>query len=306
VPRPGSEVRLSHPPTSVIRRRTLRSPRPDDRSAPAGGTNPGPLSLMVKRSVPPASAIRTVTGAPAACLTALLTDSRQQRHSALVDRRHPVAEGLFTGSGKYRIELVPAHVDNGDKLLRIQFTTGSAMRSAEEWTLMIEAVAVRRAGDIHAWIERDNAPPTEFVGHDNEEMTISVPGTADAGITVGAVKSALPVRVGRFSSFGPTRDGREKPDLCAPDVDIRAAFHGSGDGVVAMCGTSQAAPHVAGAIALLLSKAKTSGAAVPTASQIRAILHNTTRFKNAYWDRGQGFGALDVKALMEEGLRTLI
>ena len=261
---------------------------------------------MVKRSVPPASAIRTVTGAPAACLTALLTDSRQQRHSALVDRRHPVAEGLFTGSGKYRIELVPAHVDNGDKLLRIQFTTGSAMRSAEEWTLMIEAVAVRRAGDIHAWIERDNAPPTEFVGHDNEEMTISVPGTADAGITVGAVKSALPVRVGRFSSFGPTRDGREKPDLCAPDVDIRAAFHGSGDGVVAMCGTSQAAPHVAGAIALLLSKAKTSGAAVPTASQIRAILHNTTRFKNAYWDRGQGFGALDVKALMEEGLRTLI
>ena len=82
VPRPGSEVRLSHPPTSVIRRRTLRSPRPDDRSAPAGGTNPGPLSLMVKRSVPPASAIRTVTGAPAACLTALLTDSRQQRNTA--------------------------------------------------------------------------------------------------------------------------------------------------------------------------------------------------------------------------------
>ena len=37
---------------------------------------------MVKRSVPPASAIRTVTGAPAACLTALLTDSRQQRNTA--------------------------------------------------------------------------------------------------------------------------------------------------------------------------------------------------------------------------------
>jgi len=28
---------------------------------------------------------------------------------------------------------------------------------------------------------------------------------------------------------------------------------------------------------------------VPTASQIRALLTNTTRFKNAYWDRGQGF-----------------
>jgi len=73
-----------------------------------------------------------------------------------------------------------------------------------------------------------------------------------------------------------------------------------------MCGTSQAAPHVTGAVALLLSKAKTSGAAVPTASQIRAILTNTTRFKNGFWDRGQGFGVLDVKALMEEGLPTLI
>ena len=82
MPRPGSELRLSHPPTSVIRRRTLRSPRPDDWSAPAGGTNPGPLSVMVNRSVPPASAIRTVTGAPGACLTALLTDSRQQRKTA--------------------------------------------------------------------------------------------------------------------------------------------------------------------------------------------------------------------------------
>jgi endonuclease G len=225
--------------------------------------------------------------------------------SAWVDRRHPVAEDLFPGHGKYLIELVPAHVDNGDKLLRIQFTTGSPMRADEHWTLAIEAVTVRFAGDIHAWIERDNGPPTEFVGHDSEEMTISVPGTADAVITVGAVTSTIPVRVGDFSSFGPTRDGREKPDVCAPGVAVHGAHRGSGDGIVAMCGTSMAAPHVTGAIALLLSQAKISGAAVPTASQIRAVLTHTTRFKNAYWDRGQGFGVLDVKALLEEGLPTL-
>jgi subtilisin family serine protease len=114
------------------------------------------------------------------------------------------------------------------------------------------------------------------------------------------------VRVGNFSSFGPTRDDREKPDLCAPGVAIYGAHRGSRDGIVAMEGTSMAAPHVTGAIALLLSKAKISGAAVPAASQIRAVLTRTTRFKNAYWDRGQGFGVLDVKALMEEGLPTLI
>jgi endonuclease G len=226
--------------------------------------------------------------------------------SAWVDRRHPTVEGLFPGRGEYRIELVPAHVDNGDKLLRIQLATGSPKRAEEDWTLAIEAVDVRRADDMHAWIERDNESPTAFVNHDTEEMTISVPGTAEAVITVGAVEAALPVRVGGFSSFGPTRDGREKPDLCAPGVAISGAYRGSGDGVIAKCGTSQAAPHVAGAIALLLSQAKLSGATVPTASQIRAVLTNTTRFKNAYWDRGQGFGVLDVKGLLEEGLSTLI
>ena len=82
---------------------------------------------------------------------------------------------------------------------------------------------------------------------------------------VGAVGPGIPVRVGAFSSFGPTRDGRQKPDLCAPGVEVQAALHSSGDGAVATDGTSVAAPHVTGAIALLLSKA----AAEVADSQIR-------------------------------------
>jgi endonuclease G len=137
-------------------------------------------------------------------------------------------------------------------------------------------------------------------------MTLSVPGTADAVIAVGAVDPRIPVRVGDFSSFGPTRDGREKPDLCAPGVAVHAALHGSRDKVVALDGTSIAAPHVTGAVALLLSKAKASGSPIPTASQIRRLLIQNTRFKNTYWDRGQGYGVLDVKALLEDGLPILI
>jgi subtilisin family serine protease/tetratricopeptide (TPR) repeat protein len=227
--------------------------------------------------------------------------------SARVDRRHPAVEGHFTGQGQYRLEMVPSHIDNGDKLLRIRLTCGNSMRAeANRWTLAIEAARVRCAGDIHAWVERDNGPLTEFISHDSEEMTVSVPGTADSVITVGAVEPGIPVRVGEFSSFGPTRDGREKPDLCAPGVAVHAALHSSGNGVIPMDGTSMAAPHVTGAIALLLSKATASGAPIPTASQIRAVLTQTTMFKNAYWDRGQGFGVLDVKALLEEGLPTLV
>ncbi len=229
--------------------------------------------------------------------------------SEWVDREQQEVEDFFRGQGDYRIELVPSHVDNGDKLLRVQFTCGNAPRGASappgEWTLAIEAVHVRVAGDVHAWIERDSGPPTEFVTHETEEMTISVPGTARSVITVGAVDAKRPVRVGSFSSFGPTRDGTERPDVCAPGVGIEAALRDSGDGVVAMDGTSMAAPHVAGAVALLLSRAVGKGAPPPTATQIRVLLRRNTMCDNAYWDRGQGYGVLDVKKLLEAGLPTL-
>ena len=113
------------------------------------------------------------------------------------------------------------------------------------------------------------------------------------------------MRVGTFSSFGPTRDGVERPDLCAPGVAVKAALRGSRDGVIAENGTSMAAPHVAGAVALLLSRAVERQASWPTATQVRALLCENTKFENAYWDRGQGYGVLDVRKLLEVGLPTL-
>ncbi len=64
-------------------------------------------------------------------------------------------------------------------------------------------------------------------------------------VTVGAVDYRTPSVVETFSSRGPTLDGRVKPDLvagdCAPTV-ILPVF----------CGTSEAAPFVSGAAALIL------------------------------------------------------
>ncbi len=226
--------------------------------------------------------------------------------SEWVDRDHPTVEDYFPGQGGYDIKLVPSHVDNGDRLLSIRTTCGVARGPDERWTLAVEASAVRYPGDIQAWIERDGEEPARFLVHTAEEMTLSVPGTADAVIAVGAVGGSTPVRSGTFSSFGPTRDGREKPDLCAPGVDVSGAQHGSVDGAVVMSGTSMAAPHVTGAVALVLSRASACGAPIPTASQTRQILIHNTMFENAYWDRGQGFGVLDVRAVLEDGLRALI
>lgn len=231
--------------------------------------------------------------------------SPEGNHSEWVDRRQPVADDYFPRQGDYTIELVPSHVDNDDSLLRVQFTcryTKSAEADAE-WVLVVEADKVQVAGDIHSWVERDSVPPTRFANHESEEMTLSVPGTARSVITVGAVGAACPVRVGSFSSFGPIRKGHdERPDLCAPGVEVAAAKSGTGDGICTESGTSMAAPHVAGAVALLLSQAAGRGPRWPNASQVRGLLRRNTMFGNLYWDRGQGYGVLDVKKLLEVGL----
>ena len=100
--------------------------------------------------------------------------------------------------------------------------------------------------------------------------TIHPQGTAKNVLTVGAVSNLVngytgtsSVGLGTFSPFGPTDDGRIKPDVVAPGVDIIMAGSSSNTHFVLDSGTSFAAPAITASINLL--------------NQLRTSLHTNSR-----------------------------
>ncbi|MEA2575437.1 MAG: hypothetical protein QOH93_2735, partial [Chloroflexia bacterium] len=221
--------------------------------------------------------------------------------SPTVDLRNPAATGYFQFGNRYLINLIKYDGDNGDSRLLITITAGRANFIArDQWELEIVSRTIHN-GVIHAWMERDNRRSIHFVNHLSDDFTLSVPGTANHVITVGSVKPSLPLELSDFSSFGPTRDGRHKPDLVAPGHGISAAKANSTNGVMALSGTSMAAPHVTGAIALLLShQAKSGKTPALNAAQIQRAITQSCRNYKGTWHPGLGFGVLDVETFWRE------
>jgi subtilisin family serine protease len=216
-------------------------------------------------------------------------------------------DGIFQSGYRFRISYDKFHWDNGDSRVLVTISLGqNTSIAAGDWRLDIEAKSVSSDGTTHAWIERDDTRPIQFSNHQGEEFTLSVPGTARTVIAVASVAPALPLQVAAYSSYGPTRDERHKPDLSAPGESIHAAKAGTSDDVEAMSGTSMAAPHVTGAIALLLSRQEKLLNVNPAANlrqfnaaQIRAALTQTVQNFTGHPTPSMGYGVLDVEGFLK-------
>ena len=180
-------------------------------------------------------------------------------------------------------------------------------------------------GRLDAWM--NNSGFAEFRAHSLVEMarTIGLPATGRGSIAVAShvsknqwqadagMETDIRAVIGRssvFSSLGPTRDGRQKPDISAPGQYLTAALADGSElatlddraltpsRLLTIEGTSMATPVVTGVVPLMLQRKPTA-----TLAQIADVLQRTARHDvhtgPVGWNPTYGFGKIDIAAALQ-------
>jgi subtilisin family serine protease len=214
------------------------------------------------------------------------------------------------------------HPSNGSNYIAVHLSPYWTPRPDERfgvqggvWTVRIHGDEVRDGG-FHAWIERDDPRRVGRVG-DREHWNFPSFFTEESNVDRSQISSlacgrfALAVAnldapheaINKSSSQGPTRDGRDKPDVAAPGTDIVAARGFDEERPwVAKTGTSMAAPYVTGVTALMLATEPRL-----TAAQVQGILRRTSHplpGHDYHWRDDAGYGRVDAGACVDEAARA--
>lgn len=201
--------------------------------------------------------------------------------------------------------------------------TISAKRPGD-WTVSVRGDKGTGSGVVDMWLVDLSGVGVEFPPSEgNQRLLTGQPASTKNAITVGSYvtktdwvdsrgffhsRGVVVGSASTFSSPGPSRDGRRKPEISGPGEAIAAAratrVDPDSDNLLSdtrytmLWGTSMATPHVTGAVALALEEARKRGVTVDAISIRDALTASaisdgdTGVTPNDKW----GFGKLDVEA----------
>jgi len=132
--------------------------------------------------------------------------------------------------------------------------------------------------------------------------SMTSPATAKNIIAVGAIDKLD--QMTSFSSWGPTTDGRLKPDVVAVGKDVLSTYYPVQSlplYYLKLDGTSMSAPAVSGAVALLIERFQSPPLGItPKPALLKSILLNTAiDLENIGPDFKTGYGKIDVLRAIE-------
>jgi serine protease AprX len=139
--------------------------------------------------------------------------------------------------------------------------------------------------------------PDELLGNANSKNTLVVAAVNGVNFT-----SADPViTMSQFSTYGPTDDGRIKPDIAMKGVEVRSALSSSNSAYGNNSGTSMASPGVAGTVALLQQYYNEKKGAFMRAATLRGlVIHTATEAGTAPGpDYRFGWGVIDAQKAVQ-------
>lgn len=209
-----------------------------------------------------------------------------------------------TDTTSYGIIQVMNDIDdpsNGDNRLILFIEPNGSALAPGTWGIRIFGRVIQN-GRIDGW-SFSNVGTFTVASGGNDRYSISDLATgrktvAAAGFIGGSQSSTGIIYLG---SMGPTRDGRLKPDIAGNQYVTVPNYTGTDSYLNLSSGTSWSAPHVGGAIALLLQKQP-----LATPEMILDILHNSAVWDQYTQAQGNkpnyriGYGKLNVARAFKE------
>ena len=162
------------------------------------------------------------------------------------------------------------------------------------------AVIIKSAGNHRNDYGTGNPHDGTYYDNDGDYYNCIDPvGCAKNAITVGSVgTSSSQYQSSTFSSWGPTDDGRLKPDLVADGYNLYSTLPDNEYGYLS--GSSMATAVVTGTTALIFQAFKDNFNFYPTADTVKALLCNyTVDLGKTGPDFSYGFGLLDAEATIQ-------